>query len=79
MMLRVADLTKGVALLVGFERNVEIDGGASGWVAQKPPVDRNGMPGVLDQQVAVIPRYDGRREAGKGHNGEKGENRLSVV
>ena len=50
----VADLGEGVnqgALSFGLECNVEPDRGASGWVAQRLPVDWNGIPGVLDQHV----------------------------
>jgi hypothetical protein len=77
-MLRVADFVKCVnqcALLVGFECDVKINGGASRWVAQKLPFDRNGIPGVFDPYVVVIPRYDGRREVGEGHSDKEGENR----
>ena len=50
-MLRVADLGDGVnqgILPVRLEYNMEVNSGASGWVAQSFPVYWNGMPGVLD-------------------------------
>jgi hypothetical protein len=79
-MARVADLIEGInqgALLVRLECDVEIDRGSRGWVAQTLPVDRNGMPGVLD--LNVIPRYEGRREVGEGFCGEKEECREPEV
>ena len=63
---RLADLIEGIdqgTLLVGLECNIEINCGVRGWVAQTLPVDRNGMPGVLD--LHVISRYEGRQEVGE--------------
>ena len=73
-MLRVADLGDGVSqgtLPVRLDYNVEVDSGAGGWVAQSLPIDWNVMPGVLD--LHVVPRYNGCREAGEEHYGEKEE------
>ena len=65
---RVADLGDSVdqsALPFGPECNVQGDSGAGGWVAQTLPVDWDGIPGLLD--LHVIPRFEGRREAGEEH------------
>ncbi len=46
-----ADLVERVNqgfLAVRHERNVEVDGGASGRVTEGLPVGRDGIPGVLD-------------------------------
>ena len=62
-MLWVADLGKGInhgALPVRLECNVNVNSGASGWMAQTLPVGWNVMPGVLD--LYDIPMYDWRRE-----------------
>ena len=61
-MVRVTDLDDGVSqgtLPVRLEYNVEVDSGASGWVAQSFPVGWNVTPCVPD--FHVIPRYDGGR------------------
>ncbi len=76
----VADLVEGVnqgTLQVGLECNVEVDGGAGGRVAQTLPVRWNSIPAVLDAHI--IPRYEGRREVGKGRGSEEGERREPVV
>ena len=57
-MARVTDRGDGVSqrtLLVGLEYNMEVDGGASGWVAQSLPVKRNVVPCVLN--LHVVPWY----------------------
>ena len=54
-MLRITDLGDGVnqgTLQVRLEYNMEIDSGASGWVAQSLPVKWNDGPGVLGLHVA---------------------------
>jgi hypothetical protein len=74
-MARVADLGDSVnqdALPFGPECNVKLNPGTSGWVAQRLPVDWNGMPGVLD--LHVIPRFEGPREIGEEH-GDQEEDR----
>ena len=73
-MFRVTDHGDGVSqgtLLATLEYDVEVDCGASGWVAQSFPVDWNVMPRVLD--LHDVPRYDGRQEGGEGHCGEEEE------
>ena len=57
-MARVTDRGEGVSqrtLLVGLEYNMEVDSGASGWVAQSLPVKRDVIPCVLN--LHVVPRY----------------------
>ena len=71
-MLRIADLGDSVyqsTFLFRLEYNMEVDSGASGWVAQSLPVDWGGMPGMLDLQV--VPRYNGRRKIGEGYGAEE--------
>ena len=75
-MLGITDLGDGVSqgiLPARLEYNMEVDSGASGWVAQILPVYWNGTLGVLD--LHVVPRYDGRREVGEGHCGEEEEHK----
>jgi hypothetical protein len=77
---RVADLGNGInqgVLLFGPECDMKVDPGASGWVTQSLPVDRNGMPGVLD--LHVIPRFKGCREVGEEHGGEEEDYKVPVV
>ena len=73
-MLGVTNLGDGVSqgtLSVRPGYNVEIESGASGWVAQSLPVDWNLMPGVLD--LHITQRYDRRRDVGEGNCDEKEE------
>ena len=73
-MVRVANLGDGISqgtLPVRLEYKVEVDSGASRWVAQSFPVNWNVMPSVLDLHVA--PRFYGRRDLGGGHCGEEEE------
>ena len=79
-MLRVTDLGEGVnqgGLPFRLEYNMEVNSGASGWVAQSLPVDWNGIPGMLD--LHVVPRYDGRHEVGKGLCSEEVEHKEPEV
>ena len=71
-MLRIANLGDSIyqsTFLFRLEHNMEVDSGASGWVAQSLPVDWDGMPGMLD--LHVVPRYNGRREIGEGYWAEE--------
>jgi hypothetical protein len=76
----VADLVKSVnqgALPLRLEGNVEVNGGACGWVAQALPVFRDGVPRV--HSVHITPTLwkgpEGFRMAGKKNSGNDGENR----
>jgi len=56
----VESVNQGI-IVVRVERNVEVDGGASGRVTEGLPVVRDGIPGVHDTRV--IPRWcEGLRE-----------------
>ena len=71
-MLWVADLGDGIkqgTFPARLEKNLEVDSGSSGWVAQSLPVDGNTIPSMHD--LHVVPRNDGCREVGEGHYGEK--------
>ena len=73
-MFRVTDHGDGVSqgtLSVRPEYNIEVESGASGWVAQSLPVDWNLMPGVLD--LHLTPRYDRRRDVSEGCCNEEEE------
>ena len=59
------------ALPVRLECNVNINSGASEWVAQSLPVGWDGMPGVFD--LHIIPRYDWRRKCDEGYCSEEEE------
>ncbi len=78
---RTADLVERVnqgALVVGLECIVEVYSSSSGRVTEALPVDRDGIPGVLDMDV--IPRWwDERHEVGEGSSGEDGQHKQLVV
>ena len=70
----VADLGEGVnhgALPVRLECNVNVDSGASGWVAQILPINWDVIPAMLG--LNVVPRHDWRHEGGSRHFNEEQE------
>ena len=72
---RSADLEECVnqgALVVWFKCNLEIERGTSG-----SPVDRDGIPGVLDMDV--IPVCDECCKVSEGGSNEDGEHKPPVI
>ncbi len=81
-MLRIADLMERInqcVLVLGIERNVEVNRGAGGRVTKALPVGWNGIPGML--YTHVIPMWwEGRDEVSeRSDGGEDGEQRETVV
>jgi len=81
-MLRIADLMERInqcVLVLGIERNVKVDRGASGRGTKALPVGWNGIPGMF--HTHVMPRWwEWRDEVSEGTGGdEDGEQRETVV
>ena len=74
-MVGTADLVEGVdqgILTLGLERNVEVDRGFGGWVAQTYPAFGDGIPRMLHEHAALM-WWEGHREGVEGPSSEDGE------